>query len=275
MSCCSPVTIALFYSAARKAPPVRNGSVSISMVCEHRHHREEVFHLDRPSRAMALTDLVWVLMNAMPAPLDLRANRGLFGIHYWRVEPSQHPLRHVASPLRHIYIVKHGVGVRAQLSPPFARTAAVIPNSCSPLEKRLLSKPFPSGCDCRNMYAGELCHLIALLARACSPGRPARRFIATSHGRRLASSTSYHHAASFIFMCSPSWYSAMATSTLIPFQLIATAHPLGDDRWKTSPHRTVQGYTAIASADHRPRRHRRWHRHSIMARIPRAAAPAD
>jgi F-type H+-transporting ATPase subunit a len=174
------VTIALFYSAARKATPGVPGKwqAFVEMVVEFIDTTvKEVFHLDRSFLApLALTIFVWVfLMNAMDLlPLDLPGViAGWFGIHYWRVVPTADANTTFAMSITVLVIVifyslkAKGAGgyVHELFTAPFGASPLLwIPNFVLNLVE-LLSKPVSLAMRLfGNMYAGELVFmLIALL----------------------------------------------------------------------------------------------------------------
>jgi F-type H+-transporting ATPase subunit a len=174
------VTIALFYSAARKATAGVPGKwqAFVEMVVETIDNLvKEVFHLDRSFLApLALTIFVWVfLMNAMDLlPLDLPGKvAGLFGIHYWRVVPTADVNTTFAMSLTVLLVVLYfsikakGAGgyLHELFTAPFGANPLLwIPNFFLNLVE-LLSKPVSLAMRLfGNMYAGELVFmLIALL----------------------------------------------------------------------------------------------------------------
>ena len=173
-------TIALFYSAARKATPgvPSKWQAFVEMVVEFIDTTvKEVFHLDRSFLApLALTIFVWVfLMNAMDLlPLDLPGViAGWFGIHYWRAVPTADANTTFAMSLTVLVIVlfysfkSKGAGgyVHELFTAPFGANPVLwIPNFVLNLVE-LLSKPVSLAMRLfGNMYAGELVFmLIALL----------------------------------------------------------------------------------------------------------------
>ena len=174
------VTLAMFYSAARKATPGVPGKwqAFVEMVVEFIDTTvKEVFHLDRSFLApLALTIFVWVfLMNAMDLlPLDLPGViMGWFGIHYWRAVPTADANTTFAMSLTVLVIVlfyslkAKGAGgyVHELFTAPFGSNPLLwIPNFVLNLVE-LLSKPVSLAMRLfGNMYAGELVFmLIALL----------------------------------------------------------------------------------------------------------------
>ena len=174
------VTIAMFYSAARKATSGVPGKwqAFVEMVCEFIDTTvKEVFHLDRRFLApMALTIFVWVfLMNAMDLlPLDLPGKiAALFGVHYWRVVPTADANTTFAMSITVLAVVifyslkAKGAGgyVHELFTAPFGANPVLwIPNFLLNLVE-LLSKPVSLAMRLfGNMYAGELVFmLIALL----------------------------------------------------------------------------------------------------------------
>jgi F-type H+-transporting ATPase subunit a len=174
------VTLAMFYSAARKATPGVPGKwqAFVEMVVEFIDTTvKEVFHLDRSFLApLALTIFVWVfLMNAMDLlPLDLPGViAGWFGIHYWRAVPTADANTTFAMSLTVLVIVlfyslkSKGAGgyVHELFTAPFGSNPLLwIPNFVLNLVE-LLSKPVSLAMRLfGNMYAGELVFmLIALL----------------------------------------------------------------------------------------------------------------
>jgi F-type H+-transporting ATPase subunit a len=174
------VTIALFYSAARKATAGVPGKwqTFVEMVVEFIDNTvKEVFHLERSFLApLALTIFVWVfLMNAMDLlPLDLPGMiAGWFGIHYWRVVPTADANTTFAMSITVLVVVLYysfkakGAGgyMHELFTAPFGANPALwIPNFLLNLVE-LLSKPVSLAMRLfGNMYAGELVFmLIALL----------------------------------------------------------------------------------------------------------------
>ena len=174
------VTLAIFYSAARKATVGVPGKwqAFIEMVVDVVDSTvKEVFHLDRSFLApLALTIFVWVLlMNAMDLlPLDLPGKvASLFGIHYWRVVPTADANTTFAMSLTVLLVVLYftfkakGVGgyVHELFCAPFGSNPLLwLPNFFLNLVE-LLSKPVSLAMRLfGNMYAGELVFmLIALL----------------------------------------------------------------------------------------------------------------
>ena len=174
------VTLAMFYSAARKATPGVPGKwqAFVEMVVEFIDTTvKEVFHLDRSFLApLALTIFVWVfLMNAMDLlPLDLPGViAGWFGIHYWRAVPTADANTTFAMSLTVLVIVlfysfkAKGAGgyVHELFTAPFGSNPLLwVPNFVLNLVE-LLSKPVSLAMRLfGNMYAGELVFmLIALL----------------------------------------------------------------------------------------------------------------
>jgi F-type H+-transporting ATPase subunit a len=174
------VTLAIFYSAARKATVGVPGKwqAFIEMVVEGVDSTvKEVFHLDRRFLApLALTIFVWVLlMNAMDLlPLDLPGKvAGLFGIHFWRVVPTADANTTFAMSLSVLAVVlfysvkAKGAGgyIHELFTAPFGGNPLLwLPNFLLNLVE-LLSKPVSLAMRLfGNMYAGELVFmLIALL----------------------------------------------------------------------------------------------------------------
>jgi len=174
------VTLALFYSAARRATPGVPGKwqAFVEILVEFVDTTvKEVFHLDRRFLApLALTVFVWVfLMNAMDLlPLDLPGKvAGLFGIHYWRVVPTADLNTTFAMSLTVIGVVLYytikakGAGgyVHELFTSPFGANPLLwLPNFFLNFVE-LLSKPVSLAMRLfGNMYAGELVFmLIALL----------------------------------------------------------------------------------------------------------------
>ena len=173
-------TLALFYSAARKATPGVPGKwqAFVELVVEFIDTTvKEVFHLDRSFLApLALTIFVWVfLMNAMDLlPLDLPAKvASQFGAHYWRVVPTADANTTFAMSITVLAIVLYfsfkakGAGgyMHELFTAPFGGNPLLwIPNFLLNLVE-LLSKPVSLAMRLfGNMYAGELVFmLIALL----------------------------------------------------------------------------------------------------------------
>ena len=174
------VTLAMFYSAARKATAgvPSKWQAFVEMVVEFIDTTvKEVFHLDRSFLApLALTIFVWVfLMNAMDLlPLDLPGViMGWFGIHYWRAVPTADANTTFAMSLTVLVIVifyslkAKGAGgyIHELFTAPFGANPLLwIPNFVLNLVE-LLSKPVSLAMRLfGNMYAGELVFmLIALL----------------------------------------------------------------------------------------------------------------
>jgi len=226
------VTIALFYSAARKATSGVPGKwqAFVEMVCEFIDTTvKEVFHLDRRFLApMALTIFVWVfLMNAMDLlPLDLPGKiAGLFGIHYWRAVPTADANTTFAMSLTVLAVVifysvkAKGVGgyVHELFTAPFGANPLLwIPNFLLNLVE-LLSKPVSLAMRLfGNMYAGELVFmLIALLGTSLFTWTIAGTVGFIGHLAMGAAWAIFHiliiTLQAFIFMVLTVVYSAMAT----------------------------------------------------------------
>jgi F-type H+-transporting ATPase subunit a len=174
------VTLALFYSAARKATPGVPGKwqAFVEILVDFVDNTvKEVFHLDRSFLApMALTIFVWVfLMNAMDLlPLDLPGKvAGLFGIHYWRAVPTADVNTTFAMSLT-VFVVVIFFAVKAKGAGGYMHELFTAPFGAHPLlwipnfllnVVELLSKPVSLAMRLfGNMYAGELVFmLIALL----------------------------------------------------------------------------------------------------------------
>ena len=174
------VTLALFYSAARKATPGVPGKwqAFVEMLVDFIDNTvKEVFHLDRSFLApMALTIFVWVfLMNAMDLlPLDLPGKvAGLFGIRYWRAVPTADVNTTFAMSLT-VFVVVIFFAVKAKGAGGYMHELFTAPFGAHPLlwipnfvlnVVELLSKPVSLAMRLfGNMYAGELVFmLIALL----------------------------------------------------------------------------------------------------------------
>jgi F-type H+-transporting ATPase subunit a len=174
------VTLALFYSAARKATPGVPGKwqAFVEMLVEFIDTTvKEVFHLDRSFLApLALLIFVWVfLMNAMDLlPVDLPGKLvGYFGIHYWRAVPTADANTTFAMSITVLVVVlfysvkAKGAGgyLHELFTAPFGANPLLwIPNFVLNIVE-LLSKPVSLAMRLfGNMYAGELVFmLIALL----------------------------------------------------------------------------------------------------------------
>ena len=226
------VTIAMFYSAARKATSGVPGKwqAFVEMVCEFIDTTvKEVFHLDRRFLApMALTIFVWVfLMNAMDLlPLDLPGKiAALFGIHYWRVVPTADANTTFAMSITVLAVVifysfkAKGAGgyVHELFTAPFGSNPLLwIPNFLLNLVE-LLSKPVSLAMRLfGNMYAGELVFmLIALLGTSFFTFTIAGTAGFLGHLAMGAAWAIFHiliiTLQAFIFMVLTVVYSAMAT----------------------------------------------------------------
>jgi len=174
------VTIALFYSVARKATSGVPGrwQAFVEMVVEFIDTTvKEVFHLDRGFLApLALTIFVWVfLMNAMDLlPVDLPPTiAGWFGFNHWRAVPTADANTTFAMSLT-VLIVVLFYSVKAKGAGGYAHELFTAPFGSNPLlwipnfvlnVVELLSKPVSLAMRLfGNMYAGELVFmLIALL----------------------------------------------------------------------------------------------------------------
>jgi F-type H+-transporting ATPase subunit a len=177
------VTIALFYSAARKATPGVPGrwQAFVEIMVEFVDNTvKEVFHLDRSFLApLALTIFVWVfLMNAMDLlPLDVPGMiAGSLGIHHWRAVPTADLNTTFAMSLTVLILVIF-YSVKAKGAGGYAHELFTSPFGAHPLlwipnfllnVVELLAKPVSLSMRLfGNMYAGELVFmLIALLGAA-------------------------------------------------------------------------------------------------------------
>jgi F-type H+-transporting ATPase subunit a len=174
------ITLALFYSVARKATAGVPGKMQsfVEIAVEFIDNTvKEVFHLDRSFLApLALTIFVWVfLMNAMDLlPLDLPGKvAGLFGLHYWRAVPTADVNTTFAMSLTVLVMILF-YSVKAKGAGGYAHELFTAPFGAHPLLwipnfvlniVELLSKPVSLSMRLfGNMYAGELVFmLIALL----------------------------------------------------------------------------------------------------------------
>ncbi|MCX7345377.1 MAG: F0F1 ATP synthase subunit A [Alphaproteobacteria bacterium] len=226
------ITLAIFYSAARKATVGVPGKwqAFIEMIVEFVDNTvKEVFHLDRRFLApLALTIFVWVfLMNAMDLlPLDLPGKiAALFGIHYWRVVPTADANTTFAMSLSVLAVVLYysfkakGAGgyIQELFTAPFGGNPILwIPNFLLNLVE-LLSKPVSLAMRLfGNMYAGELVFmLIALLGAGVFTWTIGSTFGFFGQIVMGASWAIFHiliiTLQAFIFMMLTVVYSAMAT----------------------------------------------------------------
>jgi F-type H+-transporting ATPase subunit a len=225
-------TIALFYSAARKATAGVPGKwqAFVEMVVEFIDNTvKEVFHLDRSFLApLALTIFVWVfLMNAMDLlPLDVPGKiAGLFGIHYWRVVPTADLNTTFAMSLTVFFVVIY-FAVKAKGAGGYAHELFTAPFGANPLLwipnfflnlVEILSKPISLAMRLfGNMYAGELVFmLIALLGASWAGFTLASGTSMLGHVLMGAAWAIFHiliiTLQAFIFMVLTVVYSAMAT----------------------------------------------------------------
>jgi F-type H+-transporting ATPase subunit a len=226
------VTIALFYSASRKATSGVPGKwqAFVEMVVEFVDNTvKEVFHLDRRFLApLALTIFVWVfLMNAMDLlPLDVPGKiAGLFGIHYWRVVPTADLNTTFAMSLT-VFVVVIYFAVKAKGAGGYAHELFTAPFGPNPLLwipnfflnlVEILSKPISLAMRLfGNMYAGELVFmLIALLGASWAGFTVASSASMLGHVLMGAAWAIFHiliiTLQAFIFMVLTVVYSAMAT----------------------------------------------------------------
>jgi F-type H+-transporting ATPase subunit a len=226
------VTIALFYSAARKATAGVPGKwqAFVEMVVEFIDTTvKEVFHLDRSFLApLALTIFVWVfLMNAMDLlPLDVPGKiAALFGIHYWRVVPTADANTTFAMSLTVLAVVLYfsfkakGAGgyVHELFTAPFGANPVLwIPNFLLNLVE-LLSKPVSLAMRLfGNMYAGELVFMLIALLGATWAGFTFSSSLGMLGQVVMGASWAIFHILiitlqAFIFMVLTVVYSAMAT----------------------------------------------------------------
>jgi F-type H+-transporting ATPase subunit a len=226
------VTIALFYSASRKATSGVPGKwqAFVEMVVEFVDNSvKEVFHLDRRFLApLALTIFVWVfLMNAMDLlPLDVPGKiAGLFGIHYWRVVPTADLNTTFAMSLT-VFVVVIYFAVKAKGAGGYAHELFTAPFGPNPLLwipnfflnlVEILSKPISLAMRLfGNMYAGELVFmLIALLGASWAGFTIASHVSMLGHVLMGAAWAIFHiliiTLQAFIFMVLTIVYSAMAT----------------------------------------------------------------
>jgi F-type H+-transporting ATPase subunit a len=226
------VTIALFYSASRKATSGVPGKwqAFVEMVVEFVDNSvKEVFHLDRRFLApLALTIFVWVfLMNAMDLlPLDLPGKiAALFGIHYWRVVPTADLNTTFAMSLT-VFVVVIYFAVKAKGAGGYAHELFTAPFGPNPLLwipnfflnlVEILSKPISLAMRLfGNMYAGELVFmLIALLGASWAGFTFASHLSMAGHILMGAAWAIFHiliiTLQAFIFMVLTIVYSAMAT----------------------------------------------------------------
>jgi len=226
------VTIALFYSASRKATSGVPGKwqAFVEMVVEFVDNSvKEVFHLDRSFLApLALTIFVWVfLMNAMDLlPLDVPGKiAGLFGIHYWRVVPTADLNTTFAMSLT-VFVVVIYFAIKAKGAGGYAHELFTAPFGPNPLLwipnfflnlVEILSKPISLAMRLfGNMYAGELVFmLIALLGASWAGFTVASHLSMAGHILMGAAWAIFHiliiTLQAFIFMVLTIVYSAMAT----------------------------------------------------------------
>jgi F-type H+-transporting ATPase subunit a len=226
------VTIALFYSASRKATSGVPGKwqAFVEMVVEFVDNTvKEVFHLDRRFLApLALTIFVWVfLMNAMDLlPLDVPGKiAALFGIHYWRVVPTADLNTTFAMSLT-VFVVVIYFAVKAKGAGGYAHELFTAPFGPNPLLwipnfflnlVEILSKPISLAMRLfGNMYAGELVFmLIALLGASWAGFTLASQLSMAGHILMGAAWAIFHiliiTLQAFIFMVLTIVYSAMAT----------------------------------------------------------------
>ena len=226
------VTIALFYSASRKATSGVPGKwqAFVEMVVDFVDNSvKEVFHLDRSFLApLALTIFVWVfLMNAMDLlPLDLPGKiAALFGIHYWRVVPTADLNTTFAMSLT-VFVVVIYFAVKAKGAGGYAHELFTAPFGPNPLLwipnfflnlVEILSKPISLAMRLfGNMYAGELVFmLIALLGASWAGFTFASHLSMAGHILMGAAWAIFHiliiTLQAFIFMVLTVVYSAMAT----------------------------------------------------------------
>ncbi len=226
------VTIAMFYSVARKATPGVPGrwQAFVEMIVEFIDTTvKEVFHLDRSFLApLALTIFVWVfLMNAMDLlPVDVPgAIAGWFGFHHWRAVPTADLNTTFAMSLTVFFLVifysikAKGAGgyVHELFTAPFgAHPLLWIPNLLLNVVE-LLSKPVSLAMRLfGNMYAGELVFmLIALLGASWAGFTIASSTSMLGHFLMGAGWAIFHiliiTLQAFIFMVLTVVYCAMAT----------------------------------------------------------------
>ena len=225
-------TIALFYSAARKATPGVPGrwQAFVEMVVEFIDTTvKEVFHLDRSFLApLALTIFVWVfLMNAMDLlPLDVPGTiAGWFGLKHWRAVPTADLNTTFAMSLTVFFLVifysikAKGAGgyVHELFTAPFgAHPLLWIPNLLLNVVE-LVAKPVSLAMRLfGNMYAGELVFmLIALLGASWAGFTVASGASMFGHFLMGAGWAIFHiliiTLQAFIFMVLTVVYCAMAT----------------------------------------------------------------
>ena len=226
------VTLAMFYSAARKATPGVPGKwqAFVEMVVEFIDTTvKEVFHLDRSFLApLALTIFVWVfLMNAMDLlPLDVPGIvASWFGIHYWRVVPTADANTTFAMSLTVLAVVLYfsfkakGAGGYAHelFTAPFgAHPVLWLPNFFLNLVE-LLSKPVSLAMRLfGNMYAGELVFMLIALLGATWVGFTLTSTLGMFGQIVMGAGWAIFHILiitlqAFIFMVLTVVYSAMAT----------------------------------------------------------------
>jgi F-type H+-transporting ATPase subunit a len=226
------VTIALFYSASRKATSGVPGKwqAFVEMVVEFVDNSvKEVFHLDRRFLApLALTIFVWVfLMNAMDLlPLDLPGKiAGLFGIHYWRVVPTADLNTTFAMSLT-VFVVVIYFAVKAKGAGGYAHELFTAPFGPNPLLwipnfflnlVEILSKPISLAMRLfGNMYAGELVFMLIALLGASWAGFTIASHVSMAGHILMGAAWAIFHILiitlqAFIFMVLTIVYSAMAT----------------------------------------------------------------
>ena len=226
------VTIALFYSASRKATSGVPGKwqAFVEMVVEFVDNTvKEVFHLDRRFLApLALTIFVWVfLMNAMDLlPLDVPGKiAGLFGIHYWRVVPTADLNTTFAMSLT-VFVVVIYFAVKAKGAGGYAHELFTAPFGPNPLLwipnfflnlVEILSKPISLAMRLfGNMYAGELVFMLIALLGASWAGFTIGSHLSMAGHVLMGAAWAIFHILiitlqAFIFMVLTIVYSAMAT----------------------------------------------------------------
>jgi F-type H+-transporting ATPase subunit a len=226
------VTIALFYSAARKATAGVPGKwqAFVEMVVVFIYTTvKEVFHLDRSFLApLALTIFVWVfLMNAMDLlPLDVPGwIAAQFGIHYWRAVPTADANTTFAMSLTVLMVVLYfsfkakGAGgyMHELFTAPFgAHPVLWVPNFFLNIVE-LLSKPVSLAMRLfGNMYAGELVFMLIALLGATWVGFTLGSSLGMLGQIIMGAGWAIFHILiitlqAFIFMVLTVVYSAMAT----------------------------------------------------------------
>jgi F-type H+-transporting ATPase subunit a len=226
------VTIALFYSAARKATPAVPGrwQAFVELVVEFVDGQvKEVFHLDRTFLApLALTIFVWVfLMNAMDLlPVDLPPLiASSLGVPHWRAVPTADMNTTFAMSITVLVLVifysvkAKGTGgyLHELFTAPFgAHPLLWIPNFVLNVVE-LLAKPVSLAMRLfGNMYAGELVFMLIALLGASWAGLTIGSGVSMFGHILMGAGWALFHILiitiqAFIFMVLTIVYCAMAT----------------------------------------------------------------